>query len=304
MAPTPDPGAAGLAEETQRQVRRSTEARGLQRDSNVAFSRIGRALHLLRVAYVLSGIFVVTFALYPFLAASFLLRNRQGQRLIPKTYHRIMRRLLGLNISVKGCPSPSRPLCLVANHTSWLDIIVISSILPVVFVAKQEVASWPFFGWLAQLQRSIFVDRQRRHLVHHTLERIADALLAGEIIGLFPEGTSTDGTDVVPFRSALIGAVHETLRREELLPAIFIQPLAVTYVGQNRRLAVWALEDEIPFFPHLLQVASLRRIEVVLTWGEPVTADMSSDRKVLAKHLEDTVRRLVAEAHDSQNLPH
>jgi len=245
---------------------------------------------------VLGGIFVTTFALYPWLAASSFFRYRQGQRLIPKVYHRIMRGLLGLNICVIGSPSSRRPLCLVANHTSWLDIIVISSFLPVVFVAKQEVASWPFFGWLAQLQRSIFVNRMRRHQVHRTIEDIAGALVTGDIIGIFPEGTSTDGTDVVPFRSALIGAVHETLRREERLPAIFIQPVSVTYVGPNRRQAVWALEDEISFFRHLLQVAGLRRIDVALTWGDPVPADMSSDRKILAKRLEDTVRGQVAEA--------
>jgi 1-acyl-sn-glycerol-3-phosphate acyltransferase len=303
MAPTPDPGAAGLAKETQRQERHSTEGRARQGDSNVTFPRIGAALHLLRVAYVLTGIFVVTFALYPFLAASFLLRYREGQRLIPNVYHRIMRGLLGLNISVKGSPSTCRPLCLLANHTSWLDIIVISSFLPVVFVAKQEVASWPFFGWLAQLQRSIFVHRERRHQVHRTIGRIADALVAGEVIGIFPEGTSTDGMDVVPFRSALIGAVHETLRRDERLPAVFIQPVSVTYIGPKRRMAVWALEDEIPFFPHLLQVAGLRRIDVVLTWGEPMPADLSADRKALAKRLEETVRRMVAEAHQSQVSP-
>jgi lyso-ornithine lipid O-acyltransferase len=302
MAPTPDPSPVGLAEETRRQVRHSVEAHAWRDDSNMVLQRIRGALRLLRQAYVLCGIFVITFALYPFLAASFLLNYRQGQRLIPKAYHRIMRGLLGLKISVKGCPSLRRPLCLVANHTSWLDIIVLTSFLPVVFVAKQEVASWPFFGWLAQLQRSIFVNRERRNLVHQTIDRIADALLAGEIIGLFPEGTSTDGTDVVPFRSALIGAVHETLRRDERLPEIFIQPVSVTYVGPKRRLAVWALEDEIPFFAHLLQVAGLRRIDVALTWGEPIPAGLKSDRKVLAKRLEETVRRLVADAHRSGGM--
>ena len=201
-----------------------------------------------------------------------------------------MRGLLGLNIVVQGSPSSCRPLCVVANHTSWLDIIVISSFLPVVFVAKQEVSSWPFFGWLARLQRSIFVDRHRRYQVHQTIDRMADGLLAGEIIGIFPEGTSTDGVDVAPFRSALIGAVHAALRREPRLSPIFVQPVSVTYMGANRRTAVWALEDEIPFFSHLLQVAGMRRIDVAVAWGEPMPADMNSDRKALIKGLEQTVR--------------
>ena len=163
-----------------------------------------------------------------------------------------MRALLGLRISVRGFPSSSRPLIVVANHTSWLDIIVISSFLPAVFVAQHEVASWPIFGRLAQLSRSIFVNRDRRLQVNKTISCISDALTAGEAVVIFPEGTSTDGTHVLPFRSALFGSVRETLRRAENLPAIFIQPVSLAYVGANRRLAVWALEDEIQFVPHLL----------------------------------------------------
>jgi 1-acyl-sn-glycerol-3-phosphate acyltransferase len=263
----------------------------------LALRPVYAALHVLRVAYVLTGILVVTFALYPIVAASVLLRSQAGQRLMPTLYHRIMRGLLRLNIAVQGTPSSSRPLCIVSNHSSWLDIIVISAFLPVIFVAKQEIASWPFFGWLAQLQRSIFVDRERKHLVHQTVDRIADALLAGEIVGLFPEGTSTDGMDVLPFRTALIGGVHAALRREPRLPAIFVQPVSVTYLGPDRRAAVWALEDEIPFFPHLLQVAAMRRIDVALAWGEPVAADLRSDRKALAGELGQAVRAMVADAH-------
>lgn len=296
MAPTSDLKTLGLATD----AHTPGENGGRGGNSVFALRPIRAALQFLRVAYVLAGIFVVTFALYPFLATSALVRFRAGQRLIPRSYHRIMRGLLRLNVAVQGTPSSSNPLCIMSNHTSWLDIIVISSFLPVVFVAKQEVANWPFFGWLAQLQRSIFVDRERKHLVHQTVDHIADALLAGDIVGLFPEGTSTDGTDVAPFRSALIGAVHAALRREPRLPTIFVQPVSVTYVGPNRRAAVWALEDEIPFFPHLLQVAAMRRIDVALSWGDTVPADMSSDRKKLARNLEQAVRAMVADAHQSR----
>jgi lyso-ornithine lipid O-acyltransferase len=292
MAPTPDPETVGFA----------AGSRGAG-DGGLAWQLVRAVLRALHVAYVLVGIFAVTFTLYPFLAVSVFLRSRTGQQLIPRVYHRIMRGLLGLEIAVQGAPSSSRPLFVVSNHTSWLDIIVLSSFLPVVFVAKQEVVSWPFFGWLAKLQRSIFVDRERKHLVRQTIARIADALLAGGIICLFPEGTSTDGLDVAPFRSALIGAVHAALRRDPGLSAIFVQPVSVTYVGPDRRAAVWALEDEIPFFLHLLQVAAMRRIHVALAWGEPVAADMNSDRKALASILEQAVRAMVKDAHQTRALP-
>src|SRR5690348_7268735 len=119
MTPSPDPGAVGLAKETHRQAR-DTKASAWHDNARTSFQPVRGAFLFLRQAYVLGGIFVTTFALYPLLAASFLLRYRQGQRLIPNVYHRIMRGLLGLNVSTKGSPSSRRPLCLVSNHTSWL----------------------------------------------------------------------------------------------------------------------------------------------------------------------------------------
>jgi len=282
--------------------RNLTDAGARHENSDMAFRPIDRVLHVLRLVYVLSGIFVATFALYPWLATCFMLRYQRGQQVVPQVFHRTMRRLLGLNVVVRGSPSSLRPLFLASNHTSWLDIIVITSFLPVVFVAKQEVSSWPFFGWLAHLQRSIFVNRDKRHEVHKAIGRIADALLTGEVVALFPEGTSTDGTDVSPFRSALVGAVHETFRRSADLSALAIQPLAITYAGANGKLAVWAREDATPFFPHLLQVAALRQIDVLLMWGEPMTVDSNSDRKELTRLLEGAVRRLVLEAHASKEF--
>jgi lyso-ornithine lipid O-acyltransferase len=261
------------------------------------------ALRAFRLACVLSAVAITILILYPWLEASARLRFRGGQRLISRTFHRIMAALLGLRISIKGTPSSNRPLIVIANHTSWLDIIVIESVLPAIFVTQHEVAGWPVFGRLAKLKPSIFVNRTRRLEVLKTINCISDALSTDEAVAIFPEGTSTDGASVIRFRSSLFGSVRETLLRAERLPAIFIQPVSVAYVGRKGRSAVWALEDKIEFFPHLVQVAGLHRIEVALTWGEPIPADMNSDRKVLAKLLEETVRRMVAEAHESEALP-
>jgi lyso-ornithine lipid O-acyltransferase len=284
--------------------KRGFQTKVLPDNINVTIQRIRGALHAFRLACVLSAVAVTILILYPLLEASALLRYRQGQRLISTVFHRIMRALLGLRIHEKGTPSSIRPLIVIANHSSWLDIIVIESVLPAIFVTKHEVAGWPVFGRLAKLKPSIFVDRNRRLQILETINSISSALAAGKAVAIFPEGTSTDGTVVLPFRSALFGAVRETLHSAEHLPAIFIQPVSVAYVGPKRRLAVWALEDTIKFFPHLLQVVGLHRIEVALTWGEPIPADMICDRKILAKRLEETVRRMVAEALESRALPH
>jgi 1-acyl-sn-glycerol-3-phosphate acyltransferase len=283
--------------------KRGLQTKVLPDNINVTIQLIRGALRAFRLACVLSAVAITILILYPWLEASALLRYRQGQRRISTVFHRVMRALLGLRIHEKGAPSSIRPLIVIANHTSWLDIIVIESVLPAIFVTKREVAGWPVFGRLAKLKPSIFVDRNRRLQILETINSISTALVAGKAVAIFPEGTSTDGTGVLPFRSALFGAVHETLHSAERLPAIFIQPVSVAYVGPERRLAVWALEDEIKFFPHLLQVVGLHRIEVALTWGEPIPADMSCDRKILAKRVEEAVRRMVAEANESQALP-
>jgi 1-acyl-sn-glycerol-3-phosphate acyltransferase len=261
----------------------------------MTFQRIRGAPRIFRLAYVLSAVAITILILYPWLEASARLRFRGGQRLISRTFHRIMAALLGLRISIKGTPSSTRPLIVVANHISWLDIIAISSLLPAIFVTQHGVASWPIFGRLAKLSPSIFVNRDRRLEVAETISCISDALTGGEVVAIFLEGTSSDGTKILPFRSALLGAVRETLRKAEHLPAIFIQPVSVAYVGPKRRLAAWALEDEIGFVPHLLQVVGLRRIDIALTWEDPIEADVSSDRKVLSQQLEETVRHSVAD---------
>jgi len=130
--------------------------------------------------------------------------------------------------------------------------------------------------------------------VKRTVSRISGALHAGEAVVIFPEDTSTDGTKMLPFRSALFGSVRETLRQAETLSAIFIQAVSVAYVGSNRMFAVWAREDETPFVPHLVQVVGLRRIEVALTWEKAVPADMDSDRKAITKELEEKIRQSTA----------
>jgi len=90
-------------------------------------------------------------------------------------------------------------------------LIVVSALVPVVFVAKSEVAGWPLFGWLAKLQRTIFINRQARHQTGAATREIAGRLLGGDAVVLFAEGTSSDGGRVLPFRSSLVGAVHHAL---------------------------------------------------------------------------------------------
>jgi 1-acyl-sn-glycerol-3-phosphate acyltransferase len=120
------------------------------------------------------------------------------------------------------------------NHTSWLDISVITAVAPVVFVAKSEVANWPVFGLFAKLQRSVFVDRTRRAKTRDVNSEIAQRLAGGDPVLLFGEGTSSDGNRVIAFRTALIGAARDALAEAEHAKRVWIQPLSVAYTGLPR----------------------------------------------------------------------
>src|SRR4030081_1421588 len=113
---------------------------------------------------------------------------------------------------------------------SWLDICVISALAPVVFVAKSEVAAWPVFGWLAKLQRTIFINRQARHQPAPTTKKSAGRRLGGDPVVLFAEGTSSDGVRVLPFRSSLVGAVHHALGSATHHTHAAVQPMSLAYV--------------------------------------------------------------------------
>ena len=169
---------------------------------------------MLRLFSILLAVAVVTFPLMPVQWAAVALR-RPLRRRIPVFYHRLICALLGVRVRVVGAPIAAHPLLIVANHASWLDISVITSAAPVVFVAKREIASWPFFGLLAKLQRSVFVDRERRHKTGEVNAEIAQRLAEGDPVVLFGEGTSSDGNRVLPFRSALIGAARDALAAAE-----------------------------------------------------------------------------------------
>ena len=111
-------------------------------------------------------------------------------------------RVIGIRITTRGAMPPSG--LLVSTHLSYLDVLVLSSIRPCVFVAKHDVAGWPFFGWLARAAGTIFVDREQRLSSPAVVDLVRDAIAGGSVVVLFPEGTSSDGSTVLPFKSALL----------------------------------------------------------------------------------------------------
>ncbi|HEX9881120.1 MAG TPA: lysophospholipid acyltransferase family protein [Hyphomicrobium sp.] len=252
----------------------------------------------LRGAAVLAGFLGLTVPLMPVQAA--LLRwSPRHARTFPNWYHRRVCRLLGIRIEIDGEVARDRPVLLVANHTSWLDIPVLSAVAPVSFVAKKEVGGWPFVASLARLQRSVFVDRARRTAVGETAGEILSRLAQGDTVVLFAEGTSSDGNRVLPFMTSLFAAAKPSGNVGEQAPDAVVQTLSLVYtrlhgipLGRaDRPLVGWYGDMEMR--SHAWRLLKAGPLDARIRIGPPVPLANFTDRKDLARQSEAQVREHV-----------
>lgn len=214
---------------------------------------------------------------------------------LPHYYHLLIGKIMGLRIHLDGSVRQHSPVLLVANHISWMDIVVFSSLAPLSFVAKQEVSTWPGVKLLAKLQRTIFVDRERRSQSQKAAKEISSRLDDGDCVVLFPEGTSSDGNRVLPFKSALFGAAAEAGGET------YVQTAAIAYTAlgglplgrRTRPLVAWYGDMEMG--GHVWALLKAGPLDVHVRVGEPVTLAELGDRKALALHTEKAIRADVSE---------
>ncbi len=222
---------------------------------------------------------------------------------LPRLYHSGVCRILGIEVRVVGSPVTLRPALFVANHSSWLDIPILGCLMECSFVAKSEVEHWPGVGLLARLQRTEFVERTRQRTNLH-VTGIQRRFEEQSRLVMFPEGTSTDGSHVLPFKSSLFSSVERQMKGS--VPVV--QPVTVAYMmidgeaatEQTRPAVAWY--GDMEFAPHLWGVFQLARIVVQVTFHEPVPEVCCQSRKTLAKHCERVVvaehARLIGIARD------
>ena len=216
---------------------------------------------------------------------------------LPLFYHRCCRRILGLDVQVRGEMSPTRPTLFVSNHSSYVDISVLASVIRGSFIAKAEIARWPFFGLLARLQRTVFIDRRGGRAATHRDDMLR-RLRGGENLILFPEGTSADGNRVLPFKSALFSVAQYEI---DGLPLV-VQPVSVAYthldgmpVGRTLRPYI-AWYGDMGLVSHIWTLLGLGAVTARVTFHAPVRLPEHGSRKALAEHCFDVVARGVAEA--------
>ncbi len=257
----------------------------------------------LRAAVLLFVFVFVTLVLIPWQSTA-LRYKRPRRKTFPQRYHRFLCRIFGIRLRVIGTPVQGQGVLMISNHTSWLDILILSAAARVSFVAKAEVQSWPFFSTLAKLQETVFVDRVRRSQTGAARDQIRDRLKSGDALVLFPEGTSNDGNRVLPFKSALMGAAEAELGTDAAgnVRHVPVQPVSVAYVGvhgmpmgrEYRPLFAWYGDMEL--VPHLWEALKTGPIEVVVEFHKPMTVDSVGGRKALATIAEVMIRRGQARA--------
>ncbi len=244
------------------------------------------ALAFVRAATRLTLIVVLTALFVPPVLALKGLRGRSPRWLIIWWY-RLVRRICGMRVHVHGQPARHRPMLFVANHISHMDIIVLAAVLDAAFVAKADIAGWPVVGWISWLCDVVFVERRASQAGKQRLT-LTERLQRGDRLILFAEGTSTDGTRVLPFKSALFAVARDGQDGA----AIPVQPVTVAYrpnPADPPAHSVYAWYGDMTFAPHFWQVLRLPGGTVDLTFHPLLSLDTLGSRKALAARAHELV---------------
>jgi 1-acyl-sn-glycerol-3-phosphate acyltransferase len=215
---------------------------------------------------------------------------------VPRPYHRLCCRIFGINVVVRGTPSPTHPTLFVSNHSSYFDIAVLGSLLNCSFIAKADMITWPLVGQLAKLQRSVFVDRKPANVSQHSND-VASRLKAGDDLVLFAEGTTSDGNRILPFKSSLLSVAEHAPPELNLM----IQPVSIIAtrldgmpLGRAMR-PLYAWYGDMPLAPHAWAAMKAGKLTVEVEFHEPFKAGTMTRKQITAR-CEAAVERGVVRA--------
>jgi len=225
-----------------------------------------------------------------------------------RLFHKTGCVFLGLRVKTIGAPAHGRPTLLLSNHISWTDIIAIGSQADVSFVAKTGVRDTPFVGFMASLQRTLYVDYNRRRDTQRTYKEMAERLASNAAVLLFAEGHRDLGDHVQPFRSALVGAAQAAMR-EGGAKDVAIQPVTIAYtklqglpVSRTERSGISGITKK-SFKEMVRDMLTSGVKDVTIAFGTPMPLSENADRKVVTKIAEDEVRRTLVALNRGMRLP-
>ncbi|CAM5198786.1 1-acyl-sn-glycerol-3-phosphate acyltransferase OS=Castellaniella defragrans OX=75697 GN=HNR28_002690 PE=3 SV=1 [Castellaniella defragrans] len=166
----------------------------------------------------------------------FPLLNRKGRRQVVRAWSRGLMAVCGVKLRVLGAPERREAVLWVANHVSWVDIFVFNSVRTTSFIAKSDIRRWPVLGLLVAWAGTLFIDRGHRQAVRLASAQMQDCFSQGDAVGLFPEGTTTDGQDLLPFHAGLFDAAVQA--------RVPVQPVALRFLRRGRRAPELAFVGE------------------------------------------------------------
>ncbi len=205
---------------------------------------------------------------------------------VPMLWHKGVCKIFSIETEIVGEPLTDGQTVFVSNHLSYLDIPVISSFLKASFIAKKEVERWPLFGFLSKLQQTVFIDR-RPGKAREGSEQLSDMISENKNVVLFPEGTSSDGSAILPFKSSIFSVIVNLRESGN----VSLQPFTILHKNPDRLhgagLYAWHGDMELP--PHLWAFAKSGGAKIKLVFHPPVKLEQSADRKQLAKLCEEMV---------------
>lgn len=213
--------------------------------------------------------------------------------------------IIGLRVHVVGEVTEARPLMLVSNHISYLDILVLGANTPARFTPKRDMAAWPVISWICNAAGCIYVERKPEK-IKETSGHIKTALATGEVISLFPEATTGNGRHVLPFKSGFFSLAEEDIGGKSLL----VQPAVISYtrIGRlpidSRQWPRIAWYGDMTLAPHFLKMLTLGRIDVTLTLLPPIPPGQFTDRKQLAAHCQALISDTLEQGRRPSASPH
>lgn len=223
---------------------------------------------------------------------------------VPRLFHRGCCVILGLKVNFSGDMYTEVPCLYVSNHISYLDIFALGQVVPGYFVAKSEVASWPVLGKLANFQNTLFIERNPKR-AKLQLQIMRQYLIDNKNLILFPEGTSTDGAHVEPFKSSLfestnIGGQNNNKHNSKEVDnkRVAIQPMTIAYTYYDDKRMNQTMRDQyawyadMPFLSHFLTVMALKKVSMEIVFHQVLYLDDYETRKICA----DDCQQIVADS--------
>ncbi len=261
-------------------------------------------MKFIRFFYRFILIFITTLIMAPLQSVFILIlpRNFILSRFMPVWYFRVVLRILSIKVRPHGKFPPPRGTLLICNHVSWLDVLLLASVTPMAFIAKSDFKSWPILGWLSKLNRTIFVERTPSKRTMTSRNEIGTHLARGERIMLFPEGTTGNGTRLLPFKNFFFSAALNTPADIKQSPA-HVQPVSLIYaeyyglkMGRRKR-ADYAWLGEETFLETLWHIFIAGPLTADIIFHNKILAHDINDRRALStlcyKHIQNGVAQAV-----------